>query len=98
LNLNRAGFFSKHSPPSFLSHIDRCHLQRELSLHSKLGGIINVQVLYRVGDRKEPCGTLACISLGVDISPSTETLNFCCERNDLIILIKLVENCNLDNL
>jgi hypothetical protein len=37
--------------------------------------------LYSVGDRTEPCGTPACIYLGVDISPSTETLNFRCERN-----------------
>jgi hypothetical protein len=40
--------------------------------------------LYNVGDRTEPCGTPACISLGVDISPSTETLNFLCERNELM--------------
>jgi hypothetical protein len=26
-----------------------------------------------VGDRTEPCGIPACIHLGVDISPSTET-------------------------
>jgi hypothetical protein len=54
--------------------------------------------LYRVGDRTEPCGTPAYIDLGVDISPSTETLNFLCERNYSISLIKLVENCNLDKL
>jgi hypothetical protein len=29
-----------------------------------------------LGDRTEPCGTPACIFLGMDISPSTETLNF----------------------
>jgi hypothetical protein len=34
--------------------------------------------------------------LGVDISPSTETLNFLCERNEPISLIKLVENFDLD--
>jgi hypothetical protein len=28
------------------------------------------------GGQDEPCGTPACISLGVDISPLTETLNF----------------------
>jgi hypothetical protein len=42
--------------------------------------------LYSVGDRTEPCGTRAFISLGVDISPSTETLNFLCERNELVQL------------
>jgi hypothetical protein len=38
--------------------------------------------LSRVGDRTEQlCGTLAFISIGVDISPSAETLNFLCESN-----------------
>jgi hypothetical protein len=54
--------------------------------------------LYRVGDRTEPCGTPACMYLGVDISPFTETQNFLCERNEPVSLIKLFENCNLDNL
>jgi hypothetical protein len=40
----------------------------------------------------------ARISLGVDISPSTETMNLRCERKELMSLIKLVENSNLDNL
>jgi hypothetical protein len=51
-----------------------------------------------VGDKKEPCGTPACIHLGVDISPSAETLNFRCKRNELMSLIILVEKFNLDNL
>jgi hypothetical protein len=54
--------------------------------------------MYSVGDRTEPCGTPACMYLSVDISPSTETLNFLSERNEPISLIKVVENCNLDNL
>jgi hypothetical protein len=45
----------------------------------------------------EPCGTPTCMYLGVDISPSTETLNFHSVRNELISLITLVENFNLDN-
>jgi hypothetical protein len=49
--------------------------------------------LYNVGDRTEPCGTPACISLGVDISTSTETRNFLQERKVLISLIRLIENC-----
>jgi hypothetical protein len=53
--------------------------------------------LYRVGDRTEPYGTPACMYLGVDISSSIETLNFHCERKELISLIKLVEKFNLDN-
>jgi hypothetical protein len=54
--------------------------------------------LYSVGDRTESCGTPACIYLGVDISPSTDTLNFRSVRNEPISLITLVENSNLDNL
>jgi hypothetical protein len=30
-------------------------------------------ILYNVGDSMEPCGTLAFMSLGIDISPSTMT-------------------------
>jgi hypothetical protein len=55
-------------------------------------------MLYKVGDRTEPCGSPACISLAVDISPSIETLNFRRERNELMSLIKLVGNSSSDNL
>jgi hypothetical protein len=41
------------------------------------------------GRQGKPCGTPACISLGVDISPSTETPNFLRERKELISLIRL---------
>jgi hypothetical protein len=54
--------------------------------------------LYRVGERMEPCGTPACIFRGVDSSPSTITLNFQWERNELISLIKLGEKCNSESL
>jgi hypothetical protein len=54
--------------------------------------------LYNIGERTERCGTPACISLGVDNSPSTETLNFMLERNGLISLIVLAESINLINL
>jgi hypothetical protein len=54
--------------------------------------------LKRVGEGTEPCGTPTCITLGVDISPSTETLNFIFDRKELISLIKLIENSNLDSL
>jgi hypothetical protein len=47
-----------------------------------------MKILYNVEDRTEPCGTPACISLSVDISPSTELMSF----------TKLIENFNLDNL
>jgi hypothetical protein len=55
-------------------------------------------MLYKVGDRTEPSGTPACISLAVNISPSTKTLNFRRERNELMSLIKLVGNSSSDNL
>jgi hypothetical protein len=54
--------------------------------------------LSKVGDRTELCGTHAGIYLGADISPSTQNLNFCSIRNELISLITLVENSNSDNL
>jgi hypothetical protein len=38
--------------------------------------------LYRVGARTEPCGTPACISLGVDSLPLTETSHFLLDRYD----------------
>jgi hypothetical protein len=64
----------------------------------KIWGVSLMYKLYRVGDRTEPCCTPACMYLGVEFSPSTETLNFRCERKELISLIEVVENCNLDNL
>jgi hypothetical protein len=54
--------------------------------------------LYNVGDRTEPCDTPAYISLAVDGSSLTETLNFLRERKELIRLIKLTENINSDKL
>jgi hypothetical protein len=54
--------------------------------------------VYSVRDRTETYGTPAFVSLGIDTSPSTETLNFRCERFELICLIKLVEHSKLHNL
>jgi hypothetical protein len=51
-------------------------------------GVSFMYKLYRVGERTEPCGTPACMYLGVDISPSTETLNFRSERKELISFVK----------
>jgi len=53
---------------------------------------------HRVGDRTEPCESPACIFRGADISPSTGNLKFLAERDELIKLILLAENCNWDNL
>jgi hypothetical protein len=52
---------------------------------------------YRVGSRTE-CGTPACISRGVDDSPSTTNLKFLLVRNELISFIKFADTCNLDSL
>jgi hypothetical protein len=57
-----------------------------------------IYMLKSVGERTETCGTPACITLGVGISPSTETLNFLWERKEPMSLIRLVENFNLDSL
>jgi hypothetical protein len=46
----------------------------------------------------EPCGIPACISLGVDISSLTETVNFLGKRKELISFIRLIKNFNSDNL
>jgi hypothetical protein len=58
----------------------------------KVESLSFIYSLYNVGDRTEPYGTPACISLGVDILPSTETLNFLCERKELLSLNGLLEN------
>jgi hypothetical protein len=63
------------------------------------GGVLSCMYkVYRVRYRKEPCGTFACISQGVGISPSTETLNFLFEIKDPVSLIMLTGNCNFDDL
>jgi hypothetical protein len=56
--------------------------------------------LCSVGDRTESCDTSDCILvyLRVDISPSTDNLNFRFLRNELINLITLIGNFNVDNL
>jgi hypothetical protein len=46
-----------------------------------------IYMLYKVGDRTEPWGTPARISLGVDILPSTGTLNLRCGRKEIVSLI-----------
>jgi hypothetical protein len=57
-----------------------------------------VYELYSMGNRTGPCGIPACIYFSTDLSPSTETLNFRCDRNELISLITRVENCSTGNL
>jgi hypothetical protein len=74
----------------------RCHQQRDLDRHQVFRAY-NLYILYNV-DRTENCGTLACMSLGVDNAPSTETLNFLWQRKELISLIRFIESFNLDNL
>jgi hypothetical protein len=94
--------FWQQTSPFDLSRTDKCRRQRGLGKHQVVGGgphvCIYLSMLYKVGDRTEPWGTPARISLGVDISSSTETMNLHCERKELMSFIKLVENSNLDNL
>jgi len=59
-----------------------------------LGGIVHIQIEQGKG-RTEPCDTPACVSRGVTILLSILTLNFLFERNELISLVMLPENCNL---
>jgi hypothetical protein len=61
------------------------------------GGIVYIQTV-QCGGQTEPCGTAACISLGANISPSTQTLNFPYKGKQFISLIMLVEKFNFDNL
>jgi hypothetical protein len=61
-----------------------------------LGAFINKS--YRLGARTENCGTRACISRGVDNSPSIVILNFLFLRNKITCLINFVEKCNCDSL
>jgi hypothetical protein len=44
----------------------------------------------------EPCGTSGFVSLVVDVSPSTEVLNFLLEIKELSFITP-VQNINLDN-
>jgi len=46
----------------------------------------------------EPCGTPASVFLGLDISPSTETLDCLWDIYELIRFIKFTESCNFDTL
>jgi hypothetical protein len=71
-------------------------LSENIALFAVCG--VDTCVISKRRDSAEPCGTSACISLGGDISPSTETLNFLFERNELISLIIPIENSNVDNL
>jgi hypothetical protein len=73
-------------------------LQRGQGKHQVLEGASFLYILKTGGDKTEPCGTPACISLGVGISPSTEPLNFLYERKEPISLNKQAENSNSDNL
>jgi hypothetical protein len=56
--------------------------------------------LYNVGDRPESCGNPGHISVGIDISPLTETLNFLWERKELTSFtsIRLIGSFNSNNL
>jgi len=96
--------------PALTSRLDCGESALQLSENTTLFAIYRIYIsstkravsfiyrLYRIGDGTELRGTPACISRGVDSSPSTITLNFLLERNELVSLIKLNEKCNSDSL
>jgi hypothetical protein len=56
-------------------------------------------LLYTLEERTKPCCSPSYTYIPWRrISPSTEILNFLWERKELISLIRLIENCNVDNL
>jgi hypothetical protein len=53
----------------WLSHIHRCHQQRDLDRHRCRERLyIYIYILYKVRDRTEPCGTPPCVSLSLFIT------------------------------
>jgi hypothetical protein len=68
------------NPLCGLSHIDTCHQRRDLDRYQMFRVYRLCIYTVQCGDRTEPCCTFAFISLGVDTSPCTETLNFLCRR------------------
>jgi hypothetical protein len=67
--------------------IYRVGISKETQIDTGCLGCI-IYILYNVGDRTEPCGTPAYISLGVNISSSHETPNFLWERKEFTSLSK----------
>jgi len=62
-----------------------------------LGGIIYIKIVQVMGQDGTLC-TPTCTSLGMDNSPSTETLTFLLVRNELIHFINFTEKCNFCSL
>jgi hypothetical protein len=56
------------------AHIYRYHQQRDLDRHYVLGAYNLYVYTYNFGSSTESCGTPVSISIGVDVPPSTETL------------------------
>jgi hypothetical protein len=95
LSVAHAVVFSEDSPPCILLHTGWCHRQGILDIHHYLGSVIYVHIVQCRGEdrteqnrteqnRTEPYGTPACIILGVNILPSTETQSFLFERKELM--------------
>jgi hypothetical protein len=61
-------------------------------------GVSLIYRLYTVCAGTESCGIPACISLGVDSSPSTKTLNILSDRYQLMNRIKFTGKCKFDSL
>jgi hypothetical protein len=56
------------------------------------------QSIHHDSSDVRPFGIPACISVGIQVSPSTEGLNFLFERKKLINFTLLNKNFNSDNL
>jgi hypothetical protein len=74
-----------------------CHQKRDIDGHQVSGDIIYTYAVQGRG-QEETLWHPYFISLGTDISPSTEIMNFLCERKELVIVIRLINNFNLKNL
>jgi hypothetical protein len=72
--------------------------QRGLRGTPGVSGVSFIYKLQRVRARVEPCGTSACISRGVDSSPSTGTMDVLLDRKELIGLTVLAESRNSKSL
>jgi hypothetical protein len=92
--------FAENMTFEFLSRVNKCIVREQSKMSSRCRGAACRPMfsLYNIGARTEPWSTPAAIFLGVENSPSTETLQFLSVRKEAISLMRLVENSTSDNL
>jgi hypothetical protein len=77
LRLTFIDFYAPALIPLSIALRPRCSFfSKETLIHTRYLGVSFIYIPYNVGNRTEPYGTPGFIFLGVDISPSTKTLNF----------------------